>query len=59
LAPLVWTLLRRRADGAPGDQDRHLELAGPEPATGPEPISLDPLLLARFVAHGGHEEEHA
>jgi CRISPR-associated protein Cmr2 len=53
LASLVWALLRRRADGAPGDQAGHVE------PVGPEPISLDPLLLARFVAHGGHEEEHA
>lgn len=53
LTSLVWAMLRRGADGDPANRP---ESPGPG---GIARISLDPLLLARFVAHGGQEEEHA
>jgi CRISPR-associated protein Cmr2 len=49
LTDLVWSLLRHSADagGSP-----------PSGAPGREQVSLDPLLLARFLADEGREEEH-
>lgn len=51
LTELVWSLLRHTACEHPSDSSTPPQAAGAR-------VSLDPLLLARFLAHEGREEEH-